>query len=270
MSGDAPLSTGLPHKTSVQATAFQQPPNCPLALCATIERGQKELERLNRSEAQLQKALAREQVLLDQKDELIRHKDLMSRESDHRLMNGLQMVSSLLSLQSREAHNTNAAEQLKIAANRVATIGSVHKRLHALDHVRSVELKQYLENLCQDMRGILPTEHAERNLAVEGIALEVPTAIGIPLGYIVSELVTNSAKYANGKITVRLGTLVSGILAGGVVDRVVVGGSPSATQHVFEEFFFWGLYVRGATILLTFIAVTCSLAGLDQHRNNSI
>jgi hypothetical protein len=73
MSGDAPLSTGIPHKTSVQAAAFQQPPNCPLALCATIERGQKELERLNRSEAQLQKALAREQVLLDQKDELIRH-----------------------------------------------------------------------------------------------------------------------------------------------------------------------------------------------------
>jgi two-component sensor histidine kinase len=54
------------------------------------------------------------------------------------------------------------------------------------------------------MRGILPAEGAEHNLAVEGIALEVPTAIGIPLGYIVSELVTNSAKYAKGKITVRL------------------------------------------------------------------
>ena len=129
----------------------------------------------------------------------------MGRESDHRLMNGLQMVSSLLSLQSREAQNAKTAEQLKIAANRVATIGSVHQRLHALDHVRSVELKQYLENLCQDMNGILPVEVAEHNLAVEGIALEVPTAIGIPLGYIVSELVTNSAKYAKGKITVRLG-----------------------------------------------------------------
>jgi two-component sensor histidine kinase len=48
----------------------------------------------------------------------------MNRESDHRLMNGLQMVSSLLSLQSREAQNATAAEQLKIAANRVATIGA--------------------------------------------------------------------------------------------------------------------------------------------------
>jgi two-component sensor histidine kinase len=114
------------------------------------------------------------------------------------------MIASLLSLQSREAQNVKAAEQLKIAANRVATIGSVHKRLHALDHVKTVELKGYLENLCEDMTGILPAEAAEHHLAVEGITLEIPTAIGIPLGYIVSELVMNSAKYANGKITVSL------------------------------------------------------------------
>jgi two-component sensor histidine kinase len=204
MSIEALRTPRLRQETSVQVAAFQQPPDCPLALCAAIERGQKELERLNRTEAQLREALARERVLLDQKDELIKHKDLMSRESDHRLMNGLQMVSSLLSLQSREAQNANAAEQLKIAANRVATIASVHKRLHALDHVRTVELKQYLENLCQDLAGILPAEAAEHNLAVEGITLEVPTAVGIPLGYVVSELVMNCAKYGNGKITVSL------------------------------------------------------------------
>lgn len=206
MSVDALWSSGLPQETPVRASAFlQRPPDCPLAACAAVERGQTELERRHRAEAQLREALAREQVLLDQKDELIRHKDLMSRESDHRLMNGLQMVSSLLSMQSREAQNSKAAEQLKIAANRVATIGSVHQRLHALDHVGSVELKQYLENLCQDMSGIMPAGVDRHNLAVEGIRLEVPTAIGIPLGYVVSELVMNCAKYANGKITVSLG-----------------------------------------------------------------
>jgi len=51
------------------------------------------------------------------------------------------------------------------------------------------------------MMGILPA----KALGVEGITLEVPAAIGILLGYVVSELVTNSAKYANGKITVSLG-----------------------------------------------------------------
>ncbi|WP_420969844.1 sensor histidine kinase [Bradyrhizobium sp. B120] len=193
-----------PPQAPVRPTAFRQPQDCPRASCIAIEAGQKEVERLKHTEAQLRDALTREQVLLDQKEELIKHKDLMSRESDHRLMNGLQMVASLLSLQSRETPNARAADQLKIAANRVATIGSVHKRLHALDHVGSVELKNYLENLCHDLRGILPGEH--RDLTVEGIALEVPTTIGVPLGYIVSELVTNSAKHADGgKITIRLG-----------------------------------------------------------------
>jgi two-component sensor histidine kinase len=205
MSIDLLRTAPLQQETSVQVAAFQRPPNCPVAVCPAIERGREELDRHNRTEAQLREALAREQVLLDQKDELIRHKDLMSRESDHRLMNGLQMVSSLLSLQSREAQSAKAAEQLKIAAKRVATIGSVHQRLHALDHVGRVELKQYLENLCRDMSGVLPNEVAQHNLAVEGIALEVPTAIGIPLGYVVSELVMNCAKYARGRIKVSLG-----------------------------------------------------------------
>ena len=205
MSSAAHRGPGLQQETSGQAAAFRQPPDCPFAVCTAVERGQKELERLNRAEAQLREALAREQVLLDQKDQLIRHKDLMSRESDHRLMNGLQMVSSLLLLQSREAQSSKAAEQLKVAANRIATIGRVHQRLHALDHIGSVELKQYLENLCRDMSGILPAEVAQHNLAVEGITLEVPTAVGIPLGYVVSELVMNCAKYGDGKVTTSLG-----------------------------------------------------------------
>lgn len=125
----------------LEAGAFQKPPECPREFCVAINTGREELERLYRVEDELRNALAREEALLGQKDELIAHQDLMRREADHRLMNGLQMVSSLLSLQSREAQDVKTAEQLKIAANRVATIGNVHKRLHALDHVGTVELK---------------------------------------------------------------------------------------------------------------------------------
>ena len=188
-----------------QDDEFQQPADCALASCPAILSGQHELERLRRTEAQLRESLAREQLLLEQKDELIRHKDLLSRESDHRLMNGLQMVTSLLSLQSRLAKNAEASEQLKIASDRVVRIANVHRQLHALDHQESVELKEYLENLCRDMVGMLPGERPENALTVEGIELTVPTATGIPLGFIVSELVTNAAKYAKGKITVSLG-----------------------------------------------------------------
>ena len=42
---------------------------------------------------------------------------------------------------------------------------------------------------------------------VLGLLVEIPTALGIPLGFIINELITNSAKYAKGTITVRLGTV---------------------------------------------------------------
>jgi|SRR6185437_15714730 len=188
-----------------QVTAFQQSSTCPFAERVAIEKGQKELERRNETESQLREALAREHMLLDKKVELIRQKDLLSREADHRLMNGLQMISSLLLRQSRETESSKTAEQLKIAADRVAAIGSVHQRLHALDQIGSVELKQYLEGLCHDLSAILPAEDVHHDLAVEGISLQVPTSIGIPLGFLVSELVMNCAKYASGKIIVSLG-----------------------------------------------------------------
>jgi two-component sensor histidine kinase len=188
----------------VQEPGFYKPGECTLPSCAAITGGTMELERLRNTEAELLKSLARERLLVEQKDELIRHKDLLSRESDHRLLNGLQMVTSLLSMQSRLTKNSEAAEQLKIAASRVATIGSVHRSLHASDNLESVELTGYLEGLCKDISGILPAERGGNALVVDGIPLTMPSATGIPLGFIVSEMVTNSAKYASGTISVRL------------------------------------------------------------------
>ena len=54
-----------------------------------------------------------------------------------------------LSLQSRTAPTVEAAAQLTIAAERVAAFGRVHRRLHLLDHQKSVEFKQYLRHLCR-------------------------------------------------------------------------------------------------------------------------
>jgi two-component sensor histidine kinase len=122
------------------------------------------------------------------------------------LLNSLQLIVSLLSLQSRAATTPEAATQLKIAANRVAALGRVHRRLHLLDHQKRVEFKQYIRHLCEDLSGLLFQEGAKRAIVLEGANVEIPTALGIPLGFIVNELITNSAKYAKGTITVRLGT----------------------------------------------------------------
>jgi two-component sensor histidine kinase len=164
-----------------------------------------ELARYRRAELRLREALARDKALLRQKDEFIQHQQILSQESDHRLLNGMQMIVSLLSLQSRASENAEVASQLAVAANRVATIARVHRDLHNFDGVQTVALKQYIEDLCRDMSAMLSTEKSpEQIIAVEGIEINLPTATGIPLGFIVNELITNAVKYGTGRITVRL------------------------------------------------------------------
>ena len=92
-----------------------------------------ELEATGCPLASLRQALAREEVLLKEKDELIRQQQILSRESDHRLLNGLQITASFLSLQSRASPNPECQEVLAAAADRVAAVARIHQRLHCLD-----------------------------------------------------------------------------------------------------------------------------------------
>lgn len=150
----------------------------------------------------LREALAREEILIREKDALILEQQTLRRESDHRLLNGLQMVVSLLSLQSRAAPDPATATQLAVAANRVATIERIHRRLHTNDGAQTVAFRRYLEELCRDFSGIMNLE--DQAIRVEGTETMLPAATAIPLGFIVNELVTNAVKYGKGNIRVKL------------------------------------------------------------------
>jgi len=119
---------------------------------------------------------------------------------------------SLLSLQSLAAPTPEAADQLTIAAGRVAAFGRVHRRLHLLDRQKSVEIKQYLRMLCVDIADLLLEKGAGRAVVVEGAEITLPSKLGIPLGFLVAEAITNSVKYATGDIIVRIQRSVATVL----------------------------------------------------------
>jgi two-component sensor histidine kinase len=154
----------------------------------------------------LQAARARTNELLQERADLLQRQDLLAQEFEHRLVNSLQMIVSLLSLQSRTATTAESAAQLTIAAGRVAALGRVHRRLHLLDHQNSVEFKQYVQNLCDDLSALLIQDGTGRAVVVTGADVRLPSALGIPLGFIVNELITNCVKYGEGNITVRIET----------------------------------------------------------------
>ena len=152
----------------------------------------------------LRDALAREEILLREKEALILEQQTLRRESDHRLLNGLQMVVSLLSLQSRAAPTEATAAQLSIAARRVAAIERIHRRLHTNDGAQTVAFRKFLDEFCRDFSAIMNSEDGKPAVRVEGTEAQLPASIAIPLGFIVNELVTNAVKYGTGNVRVRL------------------------------------------------------------------
>jgi two-component sensor histidine kinase len=122
--------------------------------------------------------------------------ELMAREIDHRVMNSLQFVSGLLTMQSRSADAAAASSQLQEAATRVAAVARVHRNFYSSD-TEEVSCLTFLERLCADLSEICGVE-----LEVTGNEGSVPTRWIQPIGLLTNELVTNAAKHGAGKVAV--------------------------------------------------------------------
>lgn len=208
----------LPHSSAVHALTpdflsgkdAEKPDVCARALCSVIANYEKELEGHRAIEASLGKSILRDAELLHQKDELLRQKDVLAREAEHRLLNGLQLVKSVLTMQSRSTDDPEVARTLKDAANRVSILARVHQRLHSVEDLEDIDFRQYLGTLCHDLSDLVSLGSTGRTLRVGGVEMTLPRRIATPLAFIASELITNSMKYAQGEIEVDLLWLPNG------------------------------------------------------------
>jgi len=169
-----------------------------------VERNTIDQRRYDALAAELEGSLAREHVLRREKDDLSQRHVMLAQEFEHRITNGLQLIASLLSLQSRAMPTPEACIQLSIAARRVVALGSVHHRLHLSDQPTNVEFKEFLIALCDDLSVLLFQNRTDHVIQVEGTKVEIASSLASALGLITNELITNSVKHANGDITVRI------------------------------------------------------------------
>ena len=184
-------------------------PEAPIAISSrsgrrTLESCERELIQYRALEIRLRDALAESEARLRQKDELIQRQELLKKESDHRLLNDLQMTISLLSLQSRASTNPEAAAQLAVAANRVAMIARIHHRLNSYEGVQAIEFRKFLADFGRDFAAMVSSDDRPEQVVVEGIEINLPVATAIPLGFIASELITNAVKYGKSRVTIAL------------------------------------------------------------------
>ncbi|MGM0392737.1 MAG: tetratricopeptide repeat-containing sensor histidine kinase [Bacteroidota bacterium] len=137
-----------------------------------------------------------------------KEKEFLLKEIHHRVKNNLEVVSSLLALQTAQIKDPNVVRAMKESQNRVYSMSIIHQRLYQQNHLSTIEMKDYFYNLGSHVLDSFGEEERIRiNYKMQELHLDVDTAV--PLGLIVNELLTNSLKYAfpnkqPGEITINL------------------------------------------------------------------
>lgn len=142
--------------------------------------------------------------------------ELLLKEIHHRVKNNLEVVSSLLALQSAQIDDQGIKDAMLEGQNRVQSIGIVHQKLYQGTNLGAIEMKDYLINLSDS---ILDSFGAEQRVQIECVMdeLDVDIDTAVPLGLIINELLTNSLKYAfpnkqTGTVKISLQKYASGVL----------------------------------------------------------
>ncbi|MEQ8186961.1 MAG: histidine kinase dimerization/phosphoacceptor domain -containing protein [Candidatus Eremiobacterota bacterium] len=148
---------------------------------------------------------AEEQILLSLKE-----KEVLIKEIHHRVKNNLQIISSLLYLQSDSIKDEYDRIVFKDTQSRIKSIALVHEKLYGTGDFSKIDFHTYLQSLLVYLRNTYKVkDFIKVNTDVAHIYLAVDKAI--PCGLIVNELITNSLKYAfpddrKGEIYIRLYT----------------------------------------------------------------
>lgn len=132
-------------------------------------------------------------VVLRQKNQQI---EILIRELHHRVKNNLQVVSSLMSLQSNRMSDEKAKQALEDGKTRVDAMAMIHQKLYMDNELAAVDMLDYLENLSLSLANSFGYDATNVKTSIDLPDQSMDIDRAIPIGLIVNELVTNAFKHA--------------------------------------------------------------------------
>lgn len=121
---------------------------------------------------------------------------VMMKELHHRVKNNLQVVSSLLSLQSYKATDENAVSAFRETQQRVQAMSLIHQRLYHTGDLMAVDMKEYITDLAESLLASFGFEEDGFGLEINVDKEKLDVEKALPIGLIINEIVTNAMKYA--------------------------------------------------------------------------
>ena len=138
----------------------------------------------------------------------LKEKEVLLKEIHHRVKNNLQIISSLLNLQSTEIEDPGAGQKFRESQDRVKAMALIHERLYQSNDLAKIDFSGYVRNLTGHLLRSYKVNASAIRLDLEIDAAPTDLDVAIPCGLIINELVSNALKYAfpedeNGRIQVR-------------------------------------------------------------------
>ncbi len=123
-------------------------------------------------------------------------KNILLQEIHHRVKNNLQVISSLLGLQSRYVKDEGVLDAIKSGRGRVQSMSLLHQNLYREENLKGVKMRDYFTNLTQNLFDTYNIEEENITFSTDIDDLELDIDTVVPLGLIANELITNSLKHA--------------------------------------------------------------------------
>lgn len=126
----------------------------------------------------------------------LKEKEVLLREIHHRVKNNMQIISTLLTLQSAQVNDQKLIQLYRESQDRIQAMALIHEKLYQSKDISQINLRDYVESMVSDLLYSYErdTRVIEADIDVEDILMNIDTAV--PCGLIINELVSNSLKYA--------------------------------------------------------------------------
>jgi PAS domain S-box-containing protein len=125
----------------------------------------------------------------------LQEKDVLLKEVHHRVKNNMQVISSLLNLQSRRVKDSAVLEMFKESQRRIRSMALIHERLYQSSDLSRIEFSQYLRNLAIHLFHSYQADSQRIQLRIDAEVVHLNINTAIPCGLIVNELVSNALKH---------------------------------------------------------------------------
>jgi two-component sensor histidine kinase len=166
-----------------RTSGFTADPSAPAEVTALAQSFAQATDALTQRERELETAIAQQELLMQ--------------EIHHRVKNNLQIIASLLNLQSSRIRGADARAEFQSARDRVRALATLHRHLYAHGELHMIDMRAFFAELCGQLFQSLGQTEGERiSLDIVAPDITISSDQAVPIALMVTEIVGNAVKYA--------------------------------------------------------------------------